>query len=52
MDAMRIQKESQVYSAQEKRELAIASLSERTLKENKIMADFRQLVSDKINKKS
>jgi hypothetical protein len=41
MNAVRIRKENQVYSAEEKRALAVLSLEERQQKDNKIVAEFR-----------
>merc|ERR1712202_35001 len=41
MNAVRIRKENQVYSAEEKRALAVINFEEKAAKEKKIMADFR-----------
>ena len=44
MNAIRIRKENQVYSAEETRALALLNFEERQAKEKKIMADLRKLV--------
>lgn len=51
MEAVRIRKENQVYSADEKRALAMFNYEERAKRETKILSDFRELVHTKINKK-
>ena len=51
MEAVRLRKENQIYSADEKRALAMFSKEEREKKENKILGQFREMVSDKLNKK-
>lgn len=44
MNAIRIRKENQVYSAEEKRALAQLNAEERIAREARIMAEFRKLV--------
>ncbi len=51
MNAIRIRKENQVYTAEEKRALMVASIEERAKRENKILADFRDLVHTRVSKK-
>lgn len=50
MEAVRIRKENQIYSADEKRALAMFNYEERSKRETKILSDFRELVHTKINK--
>ncbi|XP_028403126.1 NKAP-like protein [Dendronephthya gigantea] len=50
MEAVRIRKENQIYSADEKRALAMFNYEERSKRETKILSDFRELVHKKINK--
>ncbi|XP_046853966.1 NKAP-like protein [Xenia sp. Carnegie-2017] len=50
MEAVRIRKENQIYSADEKRALAMFNYEERAKRETKILSDFRELVHKKINK--
>lgn len=45
MEAVRIRKENQIYSADEKRALAAFSKEERQKRENAILAQFRDVVS-------
>lgn len=47
MNAVRIRKENQVYSAEEKRALAIITFEEKQQKENKIVGDFRQMLTQR-----
>eukprot|EP01114_Cavostelium_apophysatum_P006371 TRINITY_DN1764_c0_g1_i3.p2 TRINITY_DN1764_c0_g1~~TRINITY_DN1764_c0_g1_i3.p2 ORF type:complete len:108 (-),score=40.02 TRINITY_DN1764_c0_g1_i3:18-341(-) len=49
MTAVRIRKENQVITAEEKRTLINANYEEKIKKENKIIADFRKLVHSKVN---
>lgn len=49
MNAIRLRKENQVYSAEEKRALAMITIEERQQKENKVVGEFRKLLSDKVN---
>ena len=51
MEAVRLRKENQIYSADEKRALAKFNHEERTKRENKILAQFRQLVTKKTKDK-
>ena len=51
MEAVRLRKENQIYSADEKRALAMFSKEERVKRENKILGQFREMVSDKLSKK-
>merc|ERR1711874_434836 len=50
MEAVRLRKENQIYSADEKRALATFSKEERQKRENKILGQFRDMVHDKLNK--
>lgn len=47
MNAIRIRKENQVYSAEEKRALAMLNLEEKMKKEQKLLSDLRRIVNDK-----
>lgn len=47
MNAVRLRKENQVYSAEEKRALAIITFEEKQQKENKIVSDFRHLLTQR-----
>jgi len=51
MEAVRIRKENQIYSADEKRALAMFSKEERQKRENKILSQFRDVVHKKISSK-
>ncbi|CAG8509745.1 9530_t:CDS:2 [Acaulospora morrowiae] len=51
MNAVRIRKENQVISAEEKRALMLYNQEEKAKKENKIISDFRELVADKMKGK-
>lgn len=51
MEAVRLRKENQIYSADEKRALAKFNHEERTKRENKILSQFRQLVTKKTKEK-
>jgi hypothetical protein len=46
MNAVRLRKENQVYSAEEKRALALITFEERQQKENKVVSDFREMLVD------
>ena len=48
MEAVRLRKENQIYSADEKRALAMFSKEERQKRENKILGQFREMVHDKL----
>jgi len=50
MEAVRLRKENQIYSAEEKRALAMFSKEERQKRENKILGQFRDMVHDKLKK--
>ena len=50
MEAVRLRKENQIYSAEEKRALAMFSKEERQKRENKILGQFRDMVSTKLKK--
>lgn len=47
MEAVRIRKENQIYSADEKRALAMFSREERQKRENKILSQFKEMVTAK-----
>ena len=47
MNAIRIRKENQVYSAEEKAALQAINFEERAAKEQKLMADFNKMLQDK-----
>lgn len=51
MEAVRLRKENQIYSADEKRALAMFNYEERSKRENKILSDFREMIHQKINNK-
>ncbi|CAM9946059.1 unnamed protein product, partial [Phaeothamnion confervicola] len=46
MNAIRIRKENQVYTAEEKRALALITAQEQQEKETKILGDFRAMLSE------
>merc|ERR1712038_748183 len=48
MEAVRMRKENQIYSADEKRALAMFSKEERQKRENKILGQFRDMVHEKL----
>lgn len=48
MNAIRLRKENQVYSAEEKRALALITIEERQQKESKIVGEFRKILSTKL----
>lgn len=48
MNAVRLRKENQVYSAEEKRALALISFEEKQQKENKVVGEFRQMLSQRM----
>ena len=50
MEAVRLRKENQVYSADEKRALLMYNREEKAKRENKVLADFRELVQTKKKK--
>ena len=47
MNAVRIRKENQVYSAEEKRALAMITFEEKQQKENKVIGDFRAMLTQR-----
>jgi hypothetical protein len=47
MNAVRIRKEHQVYSAEEQRALALITIEENKQKEAALMEDFRQMLKEK-----
>ncbi|KAF0427342.1 DUF926-domain-containing protein [Gigaspora margarita] len=51
MNAVRIRKENQVISAEEKRALLLFNQEEKAKKENKIISDFRELVAEQMRGK-
>lgn len=51
MNAVRIRKENQVYSAEEKKALALITLEERQQKENKVVSDLRAMLQERLSKK-
>ena len=50
MNAVRIRKENQVISAEEKRQLAIFNYEQRAKKENELIANFREIVNKESSK--
>ncbi|KAL3279685.1 hypothetical protein HHI36_017191 [Cryptolaemus montrouzieri] len=51
MEAVRIRKENQIYSADEKRALAMFSKEERQKRENLILGQFKDMVKSKLAEK-
>ena len=47
MNAVRIRKENQIYSAEEQRALALITLEERQQKESNLLQDFRAMLKEK-----
>eukprot|EP00466_Bigelowiella_natans_P014597 jgi/Bigna1/46273/estExt_Genewise1.C_30212 len=47
MNAIRIRKENQVYSVEEKRALSMLNFEEKAAREKKLMADFRTFLTKK-----
>ena len=47
MNAIRIRKENQIYSAEEKRALALLNFEEKEAREKRLMADFRKILHNK-----
>ena len=47
MEAVRLRKENQIYSADEKRALANFNHAERTKRETKILTQFKELITRK-----
>ncbi|CAG9854483.1 unnamed protein product [Phyllotreta striolata] len=52
MEAVRIRKENQIYSADEKRALAMFSKEERQKRENLILGQFKDMVNSKLAEKN
>jgi len=50
MEAVRLRKENQIYTADEKRALAVFSREERNKRETKILGQFRTMVNKKLGK--
>ena len=48
MNAVRLRKENQVYSAEEKRALAMITFEEKQQKENKVVGDFRAMLKTQL----
>ena len=48
MEAVRLRKENQIYSADEKRALAMFNKEERQKRENKILSQFRDMIHQKL----
>jgi hypothetical protein len=48
MNAVRIRKENQVYSAEEKRALSLITFEEKQQKDNKTIGDFRTLLQQQL----
>ena len=48
MNAVRLRKENQIYSAEEKRALAMFNYEEKQKRESQMLADFRQLIQNKL----
>ncbi|OLY80272.1 NF-kappa-B-activating protein [Smittium mucronatum] len=51
MNAVRLRKENQIISAEEKRQLLIFNQEERSKRESKIVSDFREILSSKFSDK-
>ncbi|RQM18110.1 hypothetical protein DD237_000422 [Peronospora effusa] len=51
MNAVRIRKENQVYTAEEKRALALINFEEKQQRENSIMNDFKEMLTERLTKK-
>lgn len=47
MNAVRIRKENQVYSAEEKKAFMLLRMEEKAKRENQILADFREMLAEK-----
>ena len=47
MNAVRIRKENQVYSAEEQRALALITMEENQQKESQLLVDFRTMLKEK-----
>lgn len=51
MNAVRLRKEAQVYSAEEMRALAIKNMEERARKDSNLMAYYRGILNEKLKEK-
>ncbi|KAJ0411676.1 hypothetical protein ATCC90586_002060 [Pythium insidiosum] len=51
MNAVRLRKENQVYTAEEKRALALINFEEKQQRENRIMSEFREMLTERLTKK-
>lgn len=51
MNAVRERKEKQVLSAEEKRTMALVAFEEKQQQENKLMADYRAMLQERLKKK-
>jgi DNA mismatch repair ATPase MutL len=51
MNAVRIRKENQVYTAEEKRALALINFEEKQQRENAVMNDFKEMLTERLTKK-
>ncbi|EJK61945.1 hypothetical protein THAOC_17476, partial [Thalassiosira oceanica] len=49
MNAVRLRKENQIYSAEEQRALALITLEENQQKEQALLQDFREMLQDKLH---
>ena len=49
MNAVRLRKENQIYSAEEQRALALITLEENQQKEQALLQDFREMLQDKLS---
>lgn len=52
MEAVRIRKENQIYSADDRRALAMFNREEREKRENQVLSDFRSMIHKKTQKQS
>ncbi|UYV73435.1 NKAP [Cordylochernes scorpioides] len=52
MEAVRLRKENQIYSADEKRALAMFNKEERQKRENKILTQFKEMITHRTSKNS
>ena len=52
MEAVRIRKENQIYSADDRRALAMFNRDEREKRENQVLSDFRSMIHKKTQKQS
>lgn len=50
MEAVRLRKENQIYSADDRRALAMYNKEERSKRENQILSDFRSMVHHRMSK--